>query len=343
MDPITITLTPLSGRGLLRRGLYGLGALFLCAVGVGGFTSSHLRAAQNATKAEVLLKIEPLGSRGQALAAVGRQSEEEVFPVSRTLTVATGRNNHIGSIPTGQGGVRSMIELQNGQLISGGDDDSLRRWRYGQAVGAAITKGQSPVVSDATLGSKLKVIINSSGKISGINNLRIGDQRYNVKFVSGSFENLYMDRNLNPPFKRWLLPLSVESGEPMKAMAAINAVLNSLDKVPQTVGDDPQPRDFTPPLPYMASFLELSDRSYCIPLEYIITERTYGKVKTDTESSISTLCSSNGYPRPSASNKNPNSFGPFRNIPSGIGWDVNLLSGNGVGDSIVYAQFTLVE
>lgn len=208
-------------------------------------------------------------------------------------------------------------------------------------VGAAFTTEQSRLVADAIQGSKHKIYTNSSGKIVGINNLRIGDKRYNVKFEYGSFENLYMDRNLNPPFKRWLLPLSEESDEPMKAMAAINAVLNSLDKVPQTVGDDPQPRGFTPP--FMASILALSDRSYCIPLKYIITERTYGKVKTDTESSISTLCSSNGYPKSSASNNDPNSFGPFLNIPSGIGWDVNLLSGNGVRESIVYAQFTLVE
>jgi tetratricopeptide (TPR) repeat protein len=189
-------------------------------------------------------------------------------------------------------------------------------------VGAAFTTEQSPLVADAILGSKHKIYTNSSGKIIGINNLRIGDKRYNVKFDLGSFENLYMDRNLNPPFKRWLLPLNVESGEPMRAMNAINAVLNSLVKVPQTVGDDPQPRGPTPP--FMASVLALSDRSYCIPLEYIITERAYGKVKTDTETSIRTLCSSNEH-------------------PSSLAWDVNMLSSLGIGSSVVYAQFSLIE
>jgi tetratricopeptide (TPR) repeat protein len=192
-------------------------------------------------------------------------------------------------------------------------------------VGAAITKRQSTLVADAILGSKHKVITNSSGKIIGINNLGIGDKQYNVKFYTGSFENLYMDRNLNPPFKRWLLPLNVESGEPMNAANAINAVLNSLDKVPQTVGDDPQPRFPTPPaLMFMASIIALTDRSYCIPLEYIITERTYLKVKTDTETSIRTLCSSNEH-------------------LSSLAWGVNELSFLGTGGSVVYAQFTLIE
>jgi hypothetical protein len=36
---------------------------------------------------------------------------------------------------TGQGGVSSLIELRNGELISGGRDGSLRRWRDGKAVG----------------------------------------------------------------------------------------------------------------------------------------------------------------------------------------------------------------
>ena len=38
-------------------------------------------------------------------------------------------------IPTGQGMVHSLIQLKNGELISGGDDVSLRRWRDGKPVG----------------------------------------------------------------------------------------------------------------------------------------------------------------------------------------------------------------
>jgi hypothetical protein len=298
----------------------------------------------------------------QALAAVGRRSEENALPTSRTLTVATGRNNQRDSIPTGQGSVHSLIELQNGELISGGADGSLRRWRDGkplgaaiptgqglvlslieqqkgelisggsdgtlrrlrdgQAVGAPITNGQSPVVSDATLGSKHKFITNASGKITGINNLRIGDKQYNVKFDSGSFDNLYMDWNLNPPFKRWPFPRFDESGELTKAMSIINVALNSLDRIPQSVGDDLQPRGNMPPAIGKAPALAMN-HVYCIPLDYIITERTY-KVKSDPVASVRTLCSSYNFPKP-------------------LAWDVNLFSEIGTGVLVVYAQISLIE
>ena len=51
------------------------------------------------------------------------------------------------AIATGQGGVTSLIELKNGELISGGEDGSLRRWHDGKAVGAAIATGQGAVRS----------------------------------------------------------------------------------------------------------------------------------------------------------------------------------------------------
>jgi hypothetical protein len=51
------------------------------------------------------------------------------------------------AIPTGQGRVWSLIALKNGELISAGLDGSLRRWRDGKAVGAAIPPGQSAVWS----------------------------------------------------------------------------------------------------------------------------------------------------------------------------------------------------
>ena len=66
----------------------------------------------------------------------------ESIELSATLAEAVTRNWQIGSIPTGQGAVNSLIELKNGELISGGADGSLRRWRDGKAVGAAIPTGQ---------------------------------------------------------------------------------------------------------------------------------------------------------------------------------------------------------
>jgi hypothetical protein len=43
--------------------------------------------------------------------------------------------------------VNSLIELQNGELISGGNDGSLRRWRDGKAVGDVIPTGLGGVYS----------------------------------------------------------------------------------------------------------------------------------------------------------------------------------------------------
>jgi WD40 repeat protein len=50
-------------------------------------------------------------------------------------------------IETGQGRVLSLIELKNGELISGGEDGTLRRWRDGQPVGPPIHTGQGMVWS----------------------------------------------------------------------------------------------------------------------------------------------------------------------------------------------------
>ena len=50
-------------------------------------------------------------------------------------------------IQTGQGNVLSLIELGNGELVSGGEDGSLRRWRSGKPVGDEIETGQGSVVS----------------------------------------------------------------------------------------------------------------------------------------------------------------------------------------------------
>jgi WD40 repeat protein len=134
-------------RRLVIGGLSGLTALAVAGGGIAWWREGEARAAQYATRAEVLLTTDPLGSMVNALAALGKQTHVEAFTTSQTLAVATGRNNQIGSIPTGQGQVLSLIELQNGELISGGLDGSLRRWRDGKPLGAAIPTGQVQVLS----------------------------------------------------------------------------------------------------------------------------------------------------------------------------------------------------
>lgn len=91
----------------------------------------------------MLLTTDPLASMVNALAALGSQSTDGAFTTSQTLAFATGRNNQIGSIPTGQGVVWSLIELQNGELISGGGDGSLRAFLMPQsAIGEACKELQ---------------------------------------------------------------------------------------------------------------------------------------------------------------------------------------------------------
>jgi len=140
---------------LLRRGLIGTGAFALLAVGATGFAVKQLLEARKATAqsfaatAKAQLNSDPFDSVVNGLAAIGRLSNDpgESIELTETLAKAVTRNWQIGSIPTGQGKLLSLIELKNGELISGGGNGSLRRWRDGKALGAAIPTGQGEVLS----------------------------------------------------------------------------------------------------------------------------------------------------------------------------------------------------
>ncbi|MFM7362383.1 MAG: NACHT and WD repeat domain-containing protein [Cyanobacteriota bacterium] len=134
-------------RRLVMGGLCGLTAVAVTGGGIAWWREGEARAAEYATRAEVLLESDPLGSMVHALAALGRQSQTEAFPTSQTLSVATGRNSQIDSIPTAQRAVLSLIERSNGELVTGGNDGSVRRWRDGKPLGAAIPTGQGDVWS----------------------------------------------------------------------------------------------------------------------------------------------------------------------------------------------------
>ncbi|MFM7362384.1 MAG: TIR domain-containing protein, partial [Cyanobacteriota bacterium] len=127
--------------------LSGLTALAVAGGGIAWWREGQARVAQYASRAEVLVDSDPLGSMVYALAALGSQSEGEALPTSQTLAAATGQNNQISSIPTGQGQVSSLIELKNGDLVSGGSDGSLRRWRDDKPIVAAIPTSQGRVIS----------------------------------------------------------------------------------------------------------------------------------------------------------------------------------------------------
>ena len=158
----------------------GLSTLSTLAV-IGGLTAwrqaAQARAADYASRAELLVDSDPVGSMVHALAALDHQSEAEAFATSQTLAAATGRNRLIATLPTGQGAVLSLISMPNGDLISGGQDGSLRRWRDGQALGPAIPTGQGAVTS--------LLALRNGDVISGGSN--------------GSLRRWRQDRPLGPP------------------------------------------------------------------------------------------------------------------------------------------------
>jgi len=140
---------------MLRRGLMGMGALALMAIAATFYARKQVDEARKATaqafaaNAKAQVNTDPFDAVVNGLAAMGRLANEpgENIELSATLAKAVTQNRLIGAIPTGQGQVLSLIELKNGELISGGDDSSLRRWRDGKPLGGAIPTGQGPVWS----------------------------------------------------------------------------------------------------------------------------------------------------------------------------------------------------
>jgi energy-coupling factor transporter ATP-binding protein EcfA2 len=140
---------------LLRRGLMGMGAFALVAVASTVFALSKLDEAKKATAqtfaatAKAQINTDPFEAVVTGLAAMGRLASDtgESIELTATLAKAVTQNWQIGSIPTGQGQVMSLIELKNGELISGGQDGSLRRWRDGKPLGGAVRTGQGEVWS----------------------------------------------------------------------------------------------------------------------------------------------------------------------------------------------------
>ncbi len=131
---------------LMLRSLIGMGVLAVMATASTIFALSSLREATNATAqafaatAKAQVNTDPFEAVVNGLAAMGRLARDpgESIELSATLANAVTQNWQIRSIPTGQDAVRSLIVLQNGELISGGGDGSLRRWRDGKPLGGAF-------------------------------------------------------------------------------------------------------------------------------------------------------------------------------------------------------------
>jgi hypothetical protein len=130
-----------------RRILLGsAAAAFAMISGAGGLAFLQLQRARAAQAAQfeathrALITSDPFLSVVYGLAAakplLNGKKPWEAAQLSQSLQEAVMANMaRSAPIATGQGGVWSLIELTNGELISGGGDGSLRRWRDGKPVG----------------------------------------------------------------------------------------------------------------------------------------------------------------------------------------------------------------
>ena len=130
-----------------RRILLGsAAAAFAVISGAGGLAFLQLQRARAAQAAQfeathrALITSDPFLSVVYGLAAakplLDGNKPWEAAQLSQSLQEAVMANMaRSAPIATGQGGVWSLIELTKGELISGGGDGSLRRWRDGKPVG----------------------------------------------------------------------------------------------------------------------------------------------------------------------------------------------------------------
>ncbi len=144
-----------------RRILLGsAAAAFAVISGAAGLAFLQLQRAQAAQAAQfeathrALITSDSFLSVVYGLAAAGPlldgETPWEAAQLSQTLQQAVMANMaRSAPIATGQGSVVSLIELKNGELISGGSDGSLRRWRDGkpEGDGKPIVTGQGSVLS----------------------------------------------------------------------------------------------------------------------------------------------------------------------------------------------------
>ncbi|MBM5817771.1 MAG: TIR domain-containing protein [Cyanobacteria bacterium K_Offshore_surface_m2_239] len=144
-------------RRILQGSAAGAFAVISCAGGLAFLQLQRARAAQAAqfeATHRALVTSDPFLSVVYGLAAaqplLDGNKPWDAAQLSQSLQEAVMANMaRSAPIATGQDGVLSLIELKNGELISGGFDGSLRRWRDGKPVGDGkpIATGQGAVES----------------------------------------------------------------------------------------------------------------------------------------------------------------------------------------------------
>lgn len=145
-------------QALLRGGLGVLSGVTLLALGASGLAWQQVRRAKAAQTLQfesthrALIGSDPFTSLVYGLAVaetlLDGKHPWEAAQLSASLETASAANEFVSMpIPTGQGRVVSRVELKNGEVITGGENGTLRRWRNGKAMGDGkpIHTGQGAV------------------------------------------------------------------------------------------------------------------------------------------------------------------------------------------------------
>ena len=164
-------------------------------------------------------------------------------------------------------------------------------------------------VPDNIRASEPEIVRNAAGQIVGINNLEITGEKYDVQFGSGSFIELYINPQKNPTFD------GDEVGA-NAALAAINSVLNSLENIPQSLGELPASG---PGMTQADMYLPSS--IYCIPVSLSKIVRSYGQQESPPEIKINNVC------------------GEY-NADESLKWESSPFFGTSPNLPAVYAQFS---
>jgi WD40 repeat protein len=138
-----------------RRGIVGgafaVLAAFTAAIWNQWQETKAAQAKQYAANASLFVKSNPLRSVVHGLAALGTVEKDARESISLSEIVAQAMALNIEgfgpAVPSGQERIRSLLALSNGELISGGQDGTLRRWKDGQPLGQPIPTGQGKVYS----------------------------------------------------------------------------------------------------------------------------------------------------------------------------------------------------
>ncbi|MEA5574411.1 hypothetical protein [Calothrix sp. UHCC 0171] len=113
------------------------------------------------------------------------------------------------------------------------------------------------------------LIRDRKGNIIGINNLTIDKRRYNIKFIYGTFSEIYHPNNqtkTNPTF--WQNPQAAT-----QALVAINTALNSRKPISSKLGVSSSK--------YTSTAFSGSGNSFMIPVSSDRTVREYGTQRTE--------------------------------------------------------------